>query len=585
MENNIDMLAEINGILDRATGKIRKIPISKLDVDLIGQKVEIEGILQASSQIMIHLENTRYVCQKCNEVYFKRVFKCEKCPSRCVSEETSRQNLIKIRVMEEKKELKSNTSIFTIEVWIPGKLAKDSVDKLFVGETYTIKGVVKSMKRAKTKSEEEIYLEATELIPKLKGIKYIPLSEEQIEKVKVLSQDPDKNKKLIKSIFGNIVSQDVILEALLLQMISSPKVFECKTMTNRGKLMILLTGNPGGSKSQILQRATNFYPRSMFVSGKSTTGIGLVAKVDRDENLGTWVAYPGAIPLCSPDGICAIDEVSLITNEVEHLNHMMEALAIPIAKANVHVTIPADVSLLCAMNPEDTIFIEDKPYITQLGLPRTFIDRLDLIFNVDYFEKSGHSNRVLKAMAKIDDNDEDASEEENLDREIALAYIVYAHRIDPRMSVSARQQLIEEYKSLAEKRDNKAEDYYSYRLFNTLWRLAAAYARLRFSDEVDFTDIKNAKEMLLESLKSMRRVKVVSGQLKIDEEDMSGVKPLSKLKQKDAVFSVIESHDIISYNDLKSQLNITSTEVDEALEYLKGKGKIFEPRPNLYKRL
>ena len=65
----------------------------------------------------------------------------------------------------------------------------------------------------------------------------------------------------------------------------------------RAEVNILLCGDPGTSKSQLLQYVYNLLPRSQYTSGKSSSAVGLTAYVTKDPETKQLILQSGALVL------------------------------------------------------------------------------------------------------------------------------------------------------------------------------------------------------------------------------------------------------------------------------------------------
>ena len=110
------------------------------------------------------------------------------------------------------------------------------------------------------------------------------LSEERVEFLKKLSKKSDIYERLAKAIAPSIYENEDIKKGILLQLFGGCR----KDFTNAGRgkfrseMNILLCGDPGTSKSQLLQYVHHLVPRGQYTSGKGSSAVGLTAYVTKD---------------------------------------------------------------------------------------------------------------------------------------------------------------------------------------------------------------------------------------------------------------------------------------------------------------
>ena len=161
---------------------------------------------------------------------------------------------------------------------------------------------------------------------------------ERVEQMLALSKDPQIYSKLTQSLAPSIWELDDVKKGVLAMMFGGNHVRvkkgtaekkrnggdddswasddeepkskdeEVNTKLNkRGDINILLCGDPGTSKSQLLSYVNKLSSRGVYTSGKGSSAVGLTASVVRDPETRELVLESGALVL-SDLGICCIDE-------------------------------------------------------------------------------------------------------------------------------------------------------------------------------------------------------------------------------------------------------------------------------------
>ncbi len=114
--------------------------------------------------------------------------------------------------------------------------------------------------------------------------KGLHISPERLEFIQELSKKEDIYERLARAIAPSIYEHDDVKKGILLQLFGgSNKEFE---YTGRGRFRaevnILLCGDPGTSKSQLLKYVFDLVPRSQYTSGKGSSAVGLTAYITKD---------------------------------------------------------------------------------------------------------------------------------------------------------------------------------------------------------------------------------------------------------------------------------------------------------------
>jgi replicative DNA helicase Mcm len=166
----------------------------------------------------------------------------------------------------------------------------------------------------------DIILEANNIESIEKEYAEIEISQDDVAQIELMSKDPEIYEKLIKSVSPSIKGRNQVKEALVLQMFGGVRKEKKDGTKGRGDIHILLIGDPGTGKSQLVKSMSVVAPKARFVSGKGATGAGLTATVVKDEILRGWALEAGALVLANK-GILCIDEIDKMSQEDRSAMH------------------------------------------------------------------------------------------------------------------------------------------------------------------------------------------------------------------------------------------------------------------------
>ena len=133
------------------------------------------------------------------------------------------------------------------------------------------------------------------------------LSESDVRQILEMSKDPRIGDRIVQSIAPSIFGHDNCKMALAMSLFGGvPKNVNDKHRI-RGDVNVLLLGDPGTAKSQLLKYAENTAPRAVYSTGKGASAVGLTASVHKDPITKEWTLEGGALVLADK-GVALIDE-------------------------------------------------------------------------------------------------------------------------------------------------------------------------------------------------------------------------------------------------------------------------------------
>jgi len=97
-----------------------------------------------------------------------------------------------------------------------------------------------------------------------------------------------------------------VKKALLLQLAGGVTTVTHDRLKIRGEINVMLVGDPGLAKSQLLKQISYLAPRGVYTTGKGSSDVGLTAAIKIDHTTHDVSLEAGALVLADM-GVCCID--------------------------------------------------------------------------------------------------------------------------------------------------------------------------------------------------------------------------------------------------------------------------------------
>ncbi|OQX21874.1 MAG: hypothetical protein BWK75_02185 [Candidatus Altiarchaeales archaeon A3] len=566
VSKDINRFFNVKGMVTKSSDVLPKISVGVFQCPICGERKKIE---QEKTRSLIFPS----VCDVCKKpVRFKLL------PAECKFIDIQR-----IEIQEPLEILKGGENAKKIEVWI----TDDLTGKILPGNNIEITGALKLIP---PKDINDVvyrkFVDANNF--KITGEEFteIEISDDEVIKIKEFSKSPELTQKFKKFIGSTIYGYEEIKEAIILQLFGGSKISKIGKTKTRSEIHLLLIGDPGVAKSQILISASNIAPKSIYLCGKGTTTAGLTAtaKKEKDDfSDGGWVIEGGAVVFAS-GGILCLDEMNEMKDEdKDSLRTPMSDGIVSVAKAGVSVTFKAETSILAAANPKFGRFIQEKTISEQFGLSAAIIDRFDLIFPIKDNINKENDKRISEQIGMMYTVEKNENPNYSVNLAFMRKYIAYAKmNCNPSLSENARQMAQTYYLKLRGGSNNNNVQTTPRRYVDIL-RLSSAAAKMRLSDLIEEKDVETAIRLTEYSLRCIAQDEE-SGKFDLDKITMGSKEKrgkniilsdiLDNLTNKGQINCDIE--DVIK---VAKEQGIDDDAVKKYLENAKKEGRIFEPTP------
>ncbi len=568
----------------------------------IGKLVMVEGIVVRASPARPLVMQAAFRCKRCGTVsnipqsgpFLTAPPACSdpacrrRGPFDFVQEESKFIDSQDIRIQERPEDLPPGQ----LPRWLDIKLlGRDLVDVARPGDHVSVVGVVRAvaptLPRVGRLRSFRLHLETNFIDVLSKEAETVLISPEEEKQILELAKDPWVHRKILRSLAPSIYGYEHIKEAVMYLLFGGvAKHFP--DITIRGDMNVLLVGDPGTAKSQLLQYVAKMAPRGLYTSGRGTTAAGLTAAVLR-EKAGGMTLEAGALVLADK-GVAAIDEMDKMRPEDRVAIHeAMEQHTVSIAKGGIVATLNARTAILAAANPSLGRYDPYRTVAENIALPVTILSRFDLIFVLRDVPEKEMDAKMTEHILDLHRTGV-APVEPPIAPDLFRKYISYARNIKPVLTKEALERLKDFYLTMRSASETEGTPIaITARQLESLVRAAEAKARVALRKEVLAEDAETAIAIMKRSLEevgidvSSRKFDIdiiMTGKPKSVRDKLSVILGLLSSMEKET--GMVEKSRLLER--IQTEYDIGSSEAERLIGQMLKEGTIFSPRNGYLKK-
>lgn len=487
------------------------------------------------------------------------------------------------------------------------------VNTCIPGDDITLTGIIKGTSNAKSRKKVSfsLYMEAittTNNKQRFQNRNNSMDNEMSIKDylmIKKMYDTPNLFPLLVHSLCPSIYGHEMIKAGLLLSLFGG----NAERSKIRDNIHVLIVGDPGLGKSQMLQACARVAAKGIYVCGNTSTSSGLTITVTKGSKDNNFSLEPGALVLADK-GCCCIDEFDKMSKQYAALLESMEQQCVSVAKSGIVCSLPTRTSILAAANPINGRFNRSKTVVENLKMSPPLLSRFDLIFLLldepneqldDLLCKhvmSYHTNRnaTNKAQMNIFQHIDTSNTVESplrsklkspvvenieaLSQSVLQKYISYARRyVKPRITKEAAAVLQNYYLELRRRTDKCGGLCIHNRKLEAMIRLTEARAKLELRTEATEADAMDIIEILRYTFDKISSWQLV-GHSKVTDKKAKG---FIQLLRKETLFDKQKTFSKEDLRKIASSARFSTDNLTQFISKLNEQGILLKSGSNSFK--
>src|SRR5437773_10659680 len=301
----------------------RRVPVRALRAKHLGQYIAVEGLVRKSTEVRPRVTDALFQCLRCGTIIkepqdgqtFREPLECYEEQGGCkrsasatkfklLTETSLFVDTQKLEIQEAPEGLRGGEEPQRLTLY----LEDDLTGRITPGERVVMNGVLRSVQKGRPREKStlfDIFMDVNSVEKEQVEFEEIEVTEEDARLIREMGTSPDIFRMITASIAPSMYGMHVEKEALALQLFSGVPKEMPDGRRIRGDIHLLLVGDPGTGKSELLSYMSRLSPRGIYATGKAASAAGVTAAAGRDEfGEGRWTLEAGALVLADRGLAC-----------------------------------------------------------------------------------------------------------------------------------------------------------------------------------------------------------------------------------------------------------------------------------------